>query len=142
MSARSHSISPSATRTPTIIVVASSRIKVPMIMPKGTSQIWAKEPMTMPSTRLVSMCQQYIIHSMIVVSKRPTLFRTAAHFYNECGAYQLRAVLNAFGKDALPEELYWTDWMRRHDWSLPWLMPAILRRYGIHSHCRLLPRLS
>ena len=79
---------------------------------------------------------------MIVVSKRPTLFRTAAHFYNECGAYQLRAVLNAFGKDALPEELYWSDWMRRHDWSLPWLMPAILRRYGIHSCWHFWPRSS
>ena len=80
------------------------------------------------------MCRQYIIDGMIMVSRRPTIFRTAANFHHECGAYQLRTVVNAFGRDALPHELYWSDWMRRHDWSLPWLMPVILRRYGIRAH--------
>lgn len=73
---------------------------------------------------------------MVLVSKRPEIFRTAINFHHECGAYQLRAVLNANGKDASPHELYWSDWMRRHDWSLPWLMPSILRRYGIKARWR------
>jgi hypothetical protein len=70
---------------------------------------------------------------MIVVSRIPPVFRTALNAHNECGAYQLRAVLNAFGRDARPEELYWSDWMRRHDWSLPWFMTHILARYSTRS---------
>lgn len=79
---------------------------------------------------------------MVLVSRKPSVFRTAINLHNECGAYQLRAVLNAFGKDAPPEKLYWSDWMRRHDWSLPWLMPSILRRYGIRAHWHFWPRSS
>lgn len=79
---------------------------------------------------------------MVLVSRRPGHFRTAINFCNECGAYQLRAVLNAYGKDALPHELYWSDWMRRHDWSLPWLMPNVLARHGIASTWRFVPRPS
>ncbi len=73
---------------------------------------------------------------MLLVSRRPALFRTAMHFHNECGAYQLRAVLNAFSKDALPEELYHSRAHRRRDWSLPWLMPRILGRYNVKAHMR------
>ena len=68
---------------------------------------------------------------MITVSPRPEHFRTATQFHNECGPYQLRAALNTFGKDALPEELYYSAAHRRRDWSIPWLMPGILRRYGV-----------
>ena len=77
---------------------------------------------------------------MIPVSHRPELFRTALNFHNECGAYQLRAVLNMFGRDAPPEEMYWSDWMRRRDWSLPPLMPSILARYDVRAHWHFWPR--
>jgi len=74
---------------------------------------------------------------MVLISRRPELFRTAIHFHNECGAYQLRAVLNAYGKDALPEELYYSAAHRKRDWSLPPLMLHILARYGIKARMHL-----
>lgn len=70
---------------------------------------------------------------MLLVSRRPEVFRTAENVHNECGAYQLRAVLNAFGKDAPVEELYHSPAHRKWDWSLPWLMPNVLARYGIRA---------
>jgi len=77
---------------------------------------------------------------MVLVSRRPAFFRTAVNFHHECGAYQLRAVLNAFDKDASPEELYYSPSHRHRDWSLPWLMPRILRRYGVKARWHFWPR--
>lgn len=77
---------------------------------------------------------------MVIVSHRPALWRRARDLRHECGAYQLRAVLNIVGKDADPAELYHSEWQRRHDWSLPWLMPGILARYGIKADWHFWPR--
>ena len=44
---------------------------------------------------------------MIMVSRRPTIFRTAANFHHECGAYQLRAV--AWGYDEATDEFLCYD---------------------------------
>ena len=71
---------------------------------------------------------------MVLVSRKPLVFRTAVNFHHECGAYQLRAVLNAFDKDASPKELYHSPSHRHRDWSLPWLMPRILAHHGIKAH--------
>lgn len=70
---------------------------------------------------------------MLLISRRPTLFRHARDFHHECGPYQLRAVLNAFGKDAEPEELYFSPSHRAHDWSLPPFLPSVLARFGIRA---------
>lgn len=79
---------------------------------------------------------------MIEVSCRPERYRQALDFHHECGPYQLRAVLNAFGKDALPEELYHSSAHQRRDWSLPWLMPRVLGRYRIKADWHFWPRSS
>ena len=42
-----------------------------------------------------------------MVSRRPTIFRTAANFHHECGAYQLRAV--AWGYDEATDEFLCYD---------------------------------
>lgn len=70
---------------------------------------------------------------MLLVSRRPTLFRHAEHFHNECGPYQLRAALNSLGKDALPADLYFRPFDRKRDWSLPYFMPSVLRRFGVKA---------
>ena len=79
---------------------------------------------------------------MLLVSRRPEVFHTALNPHNKCGAYQLRAVLNAFGKDASVEELYWSQIHHDRDWSLPPLMPSILQRYGVHARMRIWPHHS
>lgn len=77
---------------------------------------------------------------MILVSQPPQLYRHARDLSHECGPYQLRAALNMFGKDAEPEDLYYSHAHRQRDWSLPWLMPGILARHGIRASWRFWPR--
>ncbi len=73
---------------------------------------------------------------MLLVSRQPTLLPHAEHIHNECGPYQLRAVLSAFGKDAPITDLYFNISQRKRDWSLPYFMPAVLRRFGIQARTR------
>lgn len=68
---------------------------------------------------------------MLIVEPRPELLRSAENLHNECGPYQLRAALNACGKDAPIADLYYSAAHGRRDWSLPWLMPGILARFGV-----------
>lgn len=60
----------------------------------------------------------------------------ARNILAECGPYQLQAVLRTRGIHVPVEELYLLPSFRTRDWSLPWFMPAILRRYGIASRWR------
>ncbi len=70
---------------------------------------------------------------MVLVSKQPNIFPMAEDIHQQCGAYQLQAVLRAFGHDAAVEKLYLNDLFRKHDISLPYFMPHILGRFGIDS---------
>src|SRR4051812_19153316 len=54
----------------------------------------------------------------------------------ECGPHQLQAVLRVRGKEVTIEELYFTPYHRKVDWTVPWFVPAILRRYGVASRMR------
>lgn len=60
----------------------------------------------------------------------------------ECGPHQIQAVLRTRDKEASIEELYFTDYHREVDWTLPWFVPAILRRHGIRSRMRFWLRRS
>lgn len=73
---------------------------------------------------------------MILTSKKPDFFPEARDFHSECGPYQLRAVLNALGKDAPIEDLYFNEFTRKRDWSLPYLFPSILKRYDVRAKFR------
>lgn len=70
---------------------------------------------------------------MVLVSRHPPFFHTADDPRHQCGAYQLRAVLHAFGAEAPVHELYPSRFFSRQDWSLPWLMGRVLARHGIAS---------
>ncbi len=77
---------------------------------------------------------------MIVVSKHPPLFPKADDVHAQCGAYQLRAVLHACGAEAPVSELYYSPKHALRDWSLPWLMPRVLKRHDISARWHFWPR--
>ncbi len=73
---------------------------------------------------------------MVLVSRHPPFFHKADDPRRQCGAYQLRAVLHAFGAEAPVHKLYSSPLASRLDLSLPWLMPRVLTRHGIASELR------
>lgn len=70
---------------------------------------------------------------MVLVSRHPPLFRKAEDIRHHCGAWQLKAVAAAFGHEADLSDFFHSPAHYRRDWSLPWLMPRVLERYGIRS---------
>lgn len=70
---------------------------------------------------------------MTRLTKTPQKYHHAERFHNECGPYQIRAILHSLEKDAEPHELYVSDKHRERDWTLPWHAARVFARYGLKA---------